>query len=81
MTENSWSSVNFPDQTSPCKSHLLHLHAQDVIGPVDHLGPFDHARKSGELLLSVLHAAQISDLRRIASPKFSPDISIGMPGG
>ena len=49
----------------------LHLHAQDVIGPVDQLGPFDHARKPRELLLPVLHAAQIPDLRRIGARRNS----------
>ena len=58
------SRGSVPDQTYPCKRHWLHLHAQDVISPVDQLGPFDHARKPWELLLPVLHAAQITDLRR-----------------
>ena len=46
-------------------------HAQDVIGPVDQLGSFDHARKARELLLAVLHAAQIADLRRIGGRRNS----------
>ena len=41
----------------------LLLHAQDVIGPIDELGAFDDAGETRKLLLAILHAAQIADLR------------------
>ena len=40
-----------------------------MICPVDQLGPFNHASKAWELLLPVLHAAQITDLRRFGVAK------------
>src|SRR5262245_37998880 len=43
------------------------LYAQDVIRPVFQLSAFDHAREPWELLLSVLHPAQITDLWRIGA--------------
>jgi hypothetical protein len=46
---------------------FLSLHAQDVIGPVPKLGTFDHSREPRELLLSVLHPAQITNLWRIGA--------------
>src|SRR5215471_4912130 len=50
----------------------LFLDAQHVVHAVFHLGAFDHPRESRELLLALLHALQVLDLRRALRAEVLP---------